>query len=82
MSNKVVKPSVYKLQEGYVNLGSSERLTAQVVYRDVNGFKFFDLVITIGNRVFLVKPWSVYSPKTLNVYNWELNTLGLSMLSK
>lgn len=82
MAKSNVKPEKYELGHDYKQLGVNERLNAFVVYREINGYKFFDIVVTINNRVFLMKPWHIYSEKSLNVYNWELHHLAFEMLDK
>lgn len=77
-----VKPDHYELGHDYKQLGTNERLNASIVYREINGFKFFDILVNINGRVFLMKPWSVYSPKTISIYNWSLQGVALDIIEQ
>lgn len=79
--DKVISPASYQLGHGYNEVVNSiDKVSANIVYREINGFKYFDIVVKFNDRVFLVKPWGIYSQKTLNVYKWLLTHAGLDLL--
>lgn len=83
MSEKTVKPDKYQLNSNYsiVNVDKS-KLDLFVVYREKKNYRFFDIVVVVNGRLFVMKPCDFYSRKSLNVYRWTLDTLAMDSLAK
>lgn len=79
---KTITPETYKLQDGTMILGEHDKLKCSIVYREKNGFKYFDILVDLNGRLFVVKPCSFYSQKSVNVYRWELKDLAIDKLSQ
>lgn len=78
---KRITPERYELRKDVHYLGQSNKLLASVVYREKDGFKYYDILINLNGRLFVVKPCSFYSPKSLNVYRWELKDIVLDIMT-
>lgn len=78
---KTIKPEKYVMREGYTAI-LTDKVKAFLVYNVKNGRMFYDIVVDLDGRLFLVKPWQLYSQKSINVYNWYVRDLAVLALSK